>query len=165
MAEGRRSAASPRRCAPSRSAIPSRWAISAVSISEPGSSVVVGAGDPPIPARIAALPFVLARPEKSPVTENRLARETSPYLLQHAHNPVDWYPWGEEAFERARREDRPLLLSVGYSACHWCHVMERESFENPAIAGAHERALRQREGGPRGAARRGPDLHAGGPGA
>ncbi len=69
------------------------------------------------------------------MTENRLARETSPYLLQHAHNPVDWYPWGGEAFERARREDRPLLLSVGYSACHWCHVMERESFENPAIAG------------------------------
>ena len=69
------------------------------------------------------------------MTENRLARETSPYLLQHAHNPVDWYPWGQEAFERARREDRPLLLSVGYSACHWCHVMERESFENPAIAG------------------------------
>jgi uncharacterized protein YyaL (SSP411 family) len=65
---------------------------------------------------------------------NRLARETSPYLLQHAHNPVDWYPWGEEAFERARREDRPVLLSVGYSACHWCHVMERESFEDSAIA-------------------------------
>ena len=68
------------------------------------------------------------------MTENRLARETSPYLLQHAHNPVDWYPWGEEAFARARAEDKPLLLSVGYSACHWCHVMERESFENPAIA-------------------------------
>jgi uncharacterized protein len=68
------------------------------------------------------------------VSENRLARETSPYLLQHAHNPVDWYPWGEEAFARARAEDKPLLLSVGYSACHWCHVMERESFENPAIA-------------------------------
>ncbi len=65
---------------------------------------------------------------------NRLAAETSPYLLQHAHNPVDWYPWGEEAFARAREEDRPLLLSVGYSACHWCHVMERESFENDAIA-------------------------------
>src|SRR5262245_22514172 len=59
---------------------------------------------------------------------NRLAGETSPYLLQHAHNPVDWYPWGDEALERARREDRPVLLSVGYSACHWCHVMERESF-------------------------------------
>jgi uncharacterized protein YyaL (SSP411 family) len=65
---------------------------------------------------------------------NRLAGETSPYLLQHAHNPVDWYPWGEAAFARARAEDRPILLSVGYSACHWCHVMERESFENPAIA-------------------------------
>jgi uncharacterized protein YyaL (SSP411 family) len=68
------------------------------------------------------------------MSENRLARETSPYLLQHAHNPVDWYPWGEDAFARARAEDKPLLLSVGYSACHWCHVMERESFENPAIA-------------------------------
>ncbi len=65
---------------------------------------------------------------------NRLAQETSPYLLQHAHNPVDWYPWGEEAFARARAEQRPILLSVGYSACHWCHVMERESFENEAIA-------------------------------
>ena len=65
---------------------------------------------------------------------NRLASETSPYLLQHAHNPVDWFPWGPEAFELARREDRPVLLSVGYSACHWCHVMERESFENDDIA-------------------------------
>ncbi len=66
--------------------------------------------------------------------ENRLAAETSPYLLQHARNPVDWYPWGEEALERARREDKPILLSIGYSACHWCHVMERESFENERIA-------------------------------
>ncbi len=65
---------------------------------------------------------------------NRLVHETSPYLLQHAHNPVDWHPWGEEALERARGEDRPILLSIGYSACHWCHVMERESFENEAIA-------------------------------
>ncbi len=65
---------------------------------------------------------------------NRLARETSPYLQQHAHNPVDWYPWGPEALERARREDKPILLSIGYSACHWCHVMERESFENEATA-------------------------------
>jgi uncharacterized protein YyaL (SSP411 family) len=65
---------------------------------------------------------------------NRLIHETSPYLLQHAHNPVDWYPWGEEALEKARREDKPIVLSVGYSACHWCHVMERESFENPEIA-------------------------------
>jgi len=65
---------------------------------------------------------------------NRLAQETSPYLLQHAQNPVDWYAWSDEALERARREDKPILLSIGYSACHWCHVMEHESFENPAIA-------------------------------
>jgi uncharacterized protein YyaL (SSP411 family) len=65
---------------------------------------------------------------------NRLINETSPYLLQHAHNPVDWYAWGEEALSRARDEDRPILLSIGYSACHWCHVMERESFENEDIA-------------------------------
>jgi uncharacterized protein YyaL (SSP411 family) len=65
---------------------------------------------------------------------NALAKETSPYLLQHAHNPVEWYPWGEEALLRARKEDKPILLSIGYSACHWCHVMERESFENEEIA-------------------------------
>src|SRR3954465_11453605 len=65
---------------------------------------------------------------------NRLARETSPYLLQHAENPVDWYAWGEEAFARARDEDRAVLVSIGYSACHWCHVMERESFEDEATA-------------------------------
>lgn len=65
---------------------------------------------------------------------NRLSNETSPYLLQHAHNPVDWYSWGEEAFERARKEAKPILLSIGYSACHWCHVMEHESFENEEIA-------------------------------
>jgi len=65
---------------------------------------------------------------------NRLAQETSPYLLQHQDNPVDWYPWGPEALERAREEDKPILLSVGYSACHWCHVMERESFEDPETA-------------------------------
>ena len=65
---------------------------------------------------------------------NRLINETSPYLLQHANNPVDWYPWGPEALERAKAEDKPILLSIGYSACHWCHVMERESFENDAIA-------------------------------
>ena len=66
---------------------------------------------------------------------NRLINETSPYLLQHAHNPVEWYPWGEDALERSRSEDKPILLSIGYSACHWCHVMERESFENESIAG------------------------------
>src|SRR5689334_19814123 len=65
---------------------------------------------------------------------NRLAREPSPYLRQHASNPVDWYPWGDEAFARARAENKPILLSVGYSACHWCHVMAHESFEDPAIA-------------------------------
>src|SRR5256885_10276489 len=65
---------------------------------------------------------------------NRLISETSPYLLQHAHNPVDWYPWGDEALGKARQEDKPILLSVGYSACHWCHVMEHESFENEEIA-------------------------------
>ena len=65
---------------------------------------------------------------------NRLINETSPYLLQHAHNPVDWYPWGDEALEQARRDDKPIFLSIGYSACHWCHVMERESFENEEIA-------------------------------
>ena len=65
---------------------------------------------------------------------NRLAAETSPYLLQHRENPVDWYPWGPDALERARDLDRPLLVSIGYSACHWCHVMERESFEDDGIA-------------------------------
>jgi len=66
--------------------------------------------------------------------KNRLIHESSPYLLQHAQNPVDWYPWGEEALERARKEDKPILVSIGYAACHWCHVMERESFEDAAIA-------------------------------
>ena len=65
---------------------------------------------------------------------NRLIHETSPYLLQHAHNPVDWYPWGPEALARAAAEDKPILLSVGYSACHWCHVMAHESFEDPDTA-------------------------------
>jgi uncharacterized protein YyaL (SSP411 family) len=64
------------------------------------------------------------------IQTNRLIHETSPYLLQHAHNPVDWYPWGPEALSRAAAEDRPILLSVGYSACHWCHVMAHESFED-----------------------------------
>jgi uncharacterized protein YyaL (SSP411 family) len=66
---------------------------------------------------------------------NRLANATSPYLLQHADNPVDWHPWGEEAFALARGGDRPIFLSIGYSTCHWCHVMAHESFENEAIAG------------------------------
>ncbi|MEW8137445.1 MAG: thioredoxin domain-containing protein [Candidatus Thiodiazotropha endolucinida] len=70
----------------------------------------------------------------SPRYINRLILEDSPYLLQHAHNPVDWYPWSEEAFARAKRENKPVFLSIGYSTCHWCHVMEKESFEDPAIA-------------------------------
>ena len=72
---------------------------------------------------------------KEPIcNSNRLARETSPYLLQHANNPVDWYSWGLEALNRALDEDKPILLSIGYSACHWCHVMEHESFEDETIA-------------------------------
>ena len=67
-------------------------------------------------------------------TKNSLADETSPYLLQHADNPVDWYAWNETALNKAIDEDKPILLSIGYSACHWCHVMERESFENDGIA-------------------------------
>src|SRR5207253_5181892 len=71
---------------------------------------------------------------ETPPYTNCLAHETSPYLKQHAHNPVDWYPWGEEALAAAKKLDRPIFLSIGYSACHWCHVMEHESFENEAIA-------------------------------
>ncbi len=74
------------------------------------------------------------RPDGSPRYTNRLILESSPYLIQHAHNPVNWYPWGDEAFARARAESKPVLLSVGYSTCHWCHVMEEESFENEEIA-------------------------------
>src|SRR5699024_11346726 len=65
---------------------------------------------------------------------NRLIAEKSPYLLQHAYNPVYWYPWGEEAFEKAQRENKPIFLSIGYSTCHWCHVMARESFEDQEVA-------------------------------
>jgi uncharacterized protein YyaL (SSP411 family) len=75
-----------------------------------------------------------AMPEATDRPANRLARETSPYLLQHAHNPVDWYPWGDEALGRAKQETRPIFLSIGYAACHWCHVMERESFEDAETA-------------------------------
>ena len=70
----------------------------------------------------------------TPRTTNRLIGETSPYLLQHAHNPVDWFPWGPEALARATLLDRPIFLSIGYAACHWCHVMERESFEDETTA-------------------------------
>ena len=93
---------------------------------------------------MASVPGKTPTPEPLPMTPssaqppgrpaNLLVRETSPYLLQHAPNPVDWYPWGEEAFAKARAADKPILLSVGYATCHWCHVMERESFEDAAIA-------------------------------
>ncbi len=65
---------------------------------------------------------------------NHLINEKSPYLIQHAYNPVDWYPWGEEAFQKARKENKPILVSIGYSTCHWCHVMEHESYEDPTVA-------------------------------
>ena len=81
---------------------------------------------------MASLPTTSSSKPNSP--KNRLAGETSPYLLQHATNPVNWYPWGPEALEKARDENKPIFLSIGYSACHWCHVMEHESFENPEIA-------------------------------
>src|SRR5579864_933713 len=71
---------------------------------------------------------------QQPAAANHLIHENSPYLKQHAYNPVDWHPWGPEALERARRLDRPIFLSIGYSACHWCHVMEHESFEDPEVA-------------------------------
>ena len=84
-------------------------------------------------------PAAAGKTETAPATTvttapNRLAKEKSPYLLQHAHNPVNWYPWGEEAFDKAKKENKPILLSIGYSTCHWCHVMERESFESPEVA-------------------------------
>ena len=72
---------------------------------------------------------------------NRLSKEKSPYLLQHKENPVDWYPWGEEAFQRARQEDKPVFLSIGYSTCHWCHVMAHESFEDERVAEILNRAF------------------------
>ncbi len=71
---------------------------------------------------------------EQPPTPNRLIHEPSLYLRQHAYNPVDWYPWGAEALQKARQEDKPILLSIGYSACHWCHVMAHESFESPTSA-------------------------------
>lgn len=72
---------------------------------------------------------------------NRLQHETSPYLRQHAHNPVDWYPWGEVAFRKAREEDKPVFLSIGYSTCHWCHVMVHESLEDEETAGLLNRCF------------------------
>jgi hypothetical protein len=83
----------------------------------------------------------MSPPDQAERAPNRLSHEKSPYLLQHAHNPVDWYPWGQEAFARARREQKPIFLSIGYSTCHWCHVMAHESFENEAIAALLNRSF------------------------
>ena len=103
------------------------------------------------------------RPKMSSPTNtthtNRLASATSPYLLQHQHNPVDWWQWGPEALAEAKRSNRPIMLSVGYAACHWCHVMAHESFEDDGDRGGDERAVRQHQGRPRGAAGHRPDLH------
>src|SRR5947209_20570805 len=79
-------------------------------------------------------PQAVSKGNAKPMHTNRLSQEKSPYLLQHAHNPVDWRPWGKEAFDEAKKRNKPIFLSIGYSTCHWCHVMERESFENEAIA-------------------------------
>ena len=92
---------------------------------------------------------------------NRLGRETSPYLLQHQENPVHWWAWGPEALAEAKRTGKPILLSVGYAACHWCHVMAHESFEDGETAARDERPLRQHQGRPRGAPGRRRDLHGG----
>ncbi len=81
---------------------------------------------------------------------NRLIHEKSPYLLQHAHNPVDWFPWGDEAFALAKKTNKPLLVSIGYATCHWCHVMERESFEDPKTAELINRYFVADQGRPRG---------------
>src|SRR5437867_403033 len=91
---------------------------------------------PVVPFTLAAS-LVLAEPALAaalPAAPNHLLGQTSPYLLEHLQNPVDWYPWGDEAFSRARREDKPIFLSIGYSACHWCHVMAREAFSDPEVA-------------------------------
>lgn len=90
---------------------------------------------------LTALSFQQADTIKGTRKANRLIHATSPYLLQHAYNPVDWYEWGREAFEKAKSENRPILVSIGYSSCHWCHVMERESFENPEIANIMNQSL------------------------
>lgn len=99
----------------------------AAALSALALGICLPAADPPV-ADLSTAEARATRPA------NRLAEEKSPYLLQHAHNPVDWFPWGEEAFEKAKRENKPILLSIGYSTCHWCHVMERESFMDESIA-------------------------------
>ncbi|HEU4420185.1 MAG TPA: thioredoxin domain-containing protein, partial [Planctomycetota bacterium] len=94
------------------------------------------AGSPLAPPESVKPQDPVVKPEQKPPAQkpNRLAKESSPYLRQHQHNPVDWYPWGAAALERAKKEDKPIFLSIGYAACHWCHVMAAESFADPAIA-------------------------------
>ncbi len=98
------------------------------------AALVLLPASPPIHAEEAKELLTDAPPATQPKFTNRLAKEKSPYLLQHAHNPVDWFPWGQEAFEKAKKENKPIFLSVGYSTCHWCHVMEREAFSDDAVA-------------------------------
>jgi len=117
-----------------------RWSALLVIAACSGGSAAIG--DPPLPGVAEIDPVLIARlaaanaarGEPAHAYTNRLALETSPYLLQHAHNPVSWYAWSDEAFDRARREHKLVLVSVGYSTCHWCHVMERESFESEEVA-------------------------------
>ncbi|HEX3726830.1 MAG TPA: DUF255 domain-containing protein, partial [Pirellulales bacterium] len=92
-------------------------------------------------ALAAETPAVGAAQTPRPPHVNRLAKESSPYLLLHAHNPVDWYAWGDEALAKAKQENKPIFLSIGYSSCHWCHVMERESFMDDEIAAAMNKAF------------------------
>src|SRR5262245_26965797 len=99
-------------------------AVAAASVRRSDEEAIVA-----VPARTRHL-----GPDGSPRYTNRLASEPSPYLRQHAHNPVDWYPWGDEAFAKARAEGKPIFLSIGYSTCHWCHVMEEESLEDGGVA-------------------------------
>ena len=96
------------------------------------AAAVCSAAEPAAAKAPAAKPAATAPPAARPA--NRLAKESSPYLLLHAHNPVDWYPWGEEALSKAKREKKLIFLSIGYSSCYWCHVMERESFLDEEIA-------------------------------
>jgi len=90
---------------------------------------------------VSMTPSPWITPYADHVTKNRLASASSPYLQQHADNPVDWFPWGSEALEKAAREDKPLFLSIGYASCHWCHVMAHESFEDEEVAALVNRSF------------------------
>jgi hypothetical protein len=109
---------------------PEGWSRIFICVAVPSALYETGCVRDPVTEQEEKSPELREENERTP---NRLVREVSPYLLQHAYNPVDWYPWGEEAFARARSEDMPVFLSIGYSTCHWCHVMERESFSDPEV--------------------------------